>query len=164
MSNFGLADVAESLNVPVMDYPSADAGSQRHVKHRAVALAGPEVGFGECRQVAVVLHRNRKVELFFECGCDGQPLPAYLLIPMSAAIFVGLAWKHLNLKGAVLAVSLGLGAGMVGVSLATRPAATEKVHGHVFGWPSEPWKGTSDLRTWTGLLVVAVLCLWWIFR
>ena len=27
---------------------------------------------------------------------------------------------------------------MVGVSLVTRPAATEKVHGHVFAWPSEP--------------------------
>ena len=131
-----------------------------------------------------------------------QLISAYLLIPMSAAIFVGLAWKGSNLKGAVSAVSLGFGSGiiffldqtlgwslpvlshpylnsflhrsfvvwvfsavvMVGVSTATRPAATEKVQGYVFAWPSEPWKGTSDLRAWTGLLVVAVLSLWWIFR
>ena len=42
-----------------------------------------------------------------------QLISAYLLIPMSAAIFVGLAWKGSNLKGAVLAVSLGFGAGIV---------------------------------------------------
>ena len=131
-----------------------------------------------------------------------QLISTYLLIPMSAAIFVGLAWKCSNLKGAVVAVLLGFGSGivffldetlgwslpvlshpylhsflhrsfvvcvfaaavMVGVSLVTRPVATETVQGNVFTWPSEPWQGTSDLRSWTELLLVAVLSLWWIFR
>jgi Na+/proline symporter len=131
-----------------------------------------------------------------------QFISAYLSVPMSAAIFIGLVWKRSNLIGALSAVTLGFCLGLVFfldqtlgwslpvlshpylqsflhrsfivwvfsvvvmalVSLSTETPKPERVRGHLFTRPSEPWSGLSDFRAWAGVLFVTVCSLWWIFR
>ena len=42
-----------------------------------------------------------------------QNISGYLSVPMAAASFIGLLWKHGTTKGAVTAVSVGFAAGLV---------------------------------------------------
>jgi Na+/proline symporter len=131
-----------------------------------------------------------------------QFISAYLSVPMSAVIFIGLLWKRGNTQGAIAGVVAGFSAGvvffldqtlkwslpvlehpymnsflhrslvvwtvaalvMIGVSLATRPPAQEKVEGNVFTKVSSSNLGLADYRLWAGVLFGCTLVLWWTFR